>query len=861
MKGLFLRKIGLACVFFLLSACRSYWKENPNIYLLTQVNVKMPVDKKTQQALKTSVYPQTNKKIFGLRFYLGLYELGDKPNLPREIELNQAKYQEKEKLRQEKYRQNKKKRLDKLALDNQKRIAKGKEPKDTIYPRYRPKEYRATFKQWLVEKAGEAPVFLDTAQIEKGMRMLSAYLFNKGFFDHELSFQVDKSQKRHKAKLTYLVDAKPAYQVRTWDYVFQDTSLLQYVKTKQKKWDLPTLVPFDLAILEKRRNLITENLRDAGFYKFKRDFIVFELDTSVGKRMVDVTFVVQNPVKRSAEDSTKSKHTRYTFDKINFYINADPNDLHYIGTKKYKNYQFIYERDEFGKPKTMPYRKGVLSSQLLIEPNQYFNEDALLLTQSKLTRLDIFRYTDFVFHEKDSNKLDAWIITKSRKKNSWMADLSGTVRGANLGARATLGVVYRNVFKGAEFLKIQVSGGFEAQPLITESDAQSSSSFRYVPNTYQITPQLTFTMPRFWLFLPSDFFPKRMNAQTNVSFVYDFQKRPDYSRHTERLALYYDWSHSTEHTFFQHTLTPIELSFVKFLDKSQPFKDKIDALGDIYLKSAFQDYFIPATVYTMNFRYGDAQKLGSQINNFFSLEFSGSTLRGLAPAFKLKKDEFGGYQVFDITFTQYVKIQNDFKYYYNINGKSSFAVRAFAGIANPLRNLKSIPFDKQFFSGGTSDNRAWNNYTIGPGSHFDTLRLYDKVGEVKLALSAEYRYHIISFLEGAVFADAGNIWLLQKNSNYSNGEFASNRFYKEIAFTAGLGFRLNFNNLFIVRLDIGFPMHDPSLNEHERWIWQPKTQYNDAMKTYNEVHNRQGSDKLVPYSYVPKFNIAIGYPF
>ena len=40
---------------------------------------------------------------------------------------------------------------------------------------------------------------------------------------------------------------------------------------------------------------------------------------------------------------------------------------------------------------------------------------------------------------------------------------------------------------------------------------------------------------------------------------------------------------------------------------------------------------------------------------------------------------------------------------------------------------------------------------------------FDQTGTFKLELNTEYRFPIISVLHGAVFVDAGNIWLLKND--------------------------------------------------------------------------------------------------
>lgn len=104
------------------------------------------------------------------------------------------------------------------------------------------------------------------------------------------------------------------------------------------------------------------------------------------------------------------------------------------------------------------------------------------------------------------------------------------------------------------------------------------------------------------------------------------------------------------------------------------------------------------------------------------------------------------------------------------------ATRFIAGLAYPYGNSEHIPFSKQFFSGGSNSVRAFRARTLGPGS-FDprTIEAYyyfDQSGDIKLELNAEYRANIYKFLNVAVFADAGNVWLINEDTDRPGAKFS-----------------------------------------------------------------------------------------
>ena len=80
-----------------------------------------------------------------------------------------------------------------------------------------------------------------------------------------------------------------------------------------------------------------------------------------------------------------------------------------------------------------------------------------------------------------------------------------------------------------------------------------------------------------------------------------------------------------------------------------------------------------------------------------------------------------------------------------------------------------MPYSEQFYIGGANSIRAFTIRSLGPGSYRppanDRNGYLDQTGDFKLEANVEYRFGIMGRLNGAVFLDAGNIWLLKKTPN------------------------------------------------------------------------------------------------
>src|SRR5690606_8855062 len=203
-------------------------------------------------------------------------------------------------------------------------------------------------------------------------------------------------------------------------------------------------------------------------------------------------------------------------------------------------------------------------------------------------------------------------------------------------------------------------------------------------------------------------------------------------------------------------------------------------------------------------------------------------------------------EIFGVPFSQYAKIENDFRFYHKLDDKNSIATRLIAGVAYPYGNSEHIPFSRQFFIGGSNSIRAFRARTLGPGSFdprtLDNAFFFDQSGDVKLELNAEYRLNLFNFLNLAVFADAGNIWLVNEDPDRPGGKFSKD-WLDEIAVGAGLGLRMDFSIL-ILRLDLAMPLRVPYFEKGDRWAF-------DKIDFSSSQWRR---DNLI-------LNIAIGYPF
>jgi len=224
----------------------------------------------------------------------------------------------------------------------------------------------------------------------------------------------------------------------------------------------------------------------------------------------------------------------------------------------------------------------------------------------------------------------------------------------------------------------------------------------------------------------------------------------------------------------------------------------------------------------------------------WNFEVAGNLLSLYSHINKNVKPDSGSYTLFHVPYSQYVSNDIDYHYFHVVNDASQIVYRLYAGVAFPYGNSVSLPYEKQFFSGGALSIRGWQPRKLGPGSYVDTISKYpNSTGDIKLEANIEYRFKLFWVLEGAFFVDAGNIWAISPKDQRTGALFEWNKFYKEIAISPGAGIRFSFP-YFLFRFDVGSKMRDPGQVGNQRWI------FNRGKPTWENGF---------------AWSVAIGYPF
>lgn len=659
----------------------------------------------------------------------------------------------------------------------------------------------------ILRKMGDAPRIYDARVAEETRMQILGAVQNKGYLGAQVS--LEEKIKKNKLDTYYRISSGKPYIISSIDYNVEDYVIRDLLMNDSIHSGLKVGERFDVNQLEEERNKITQFLLNRGYYRFNKDYITFQADTVNGTYRIDLTMNIGlNNMPNSSETSL---HRQYSIRNVNYLMDVDfsPNNGVNLDTMSYGGINILYDKKLFLRP-------GVIDSHNRIVSGKLYSNRDVMSTYSSLSRLGILKYSNirFVEHlENDSAYLDAFVSLSKNKNKMLSFQVEGTNSAGDLGAAASVTYTHRNLFKGSETFTIKVRGAYEA---VTGLEGYANNNY----TEYGVESSLDF--PEFMFpFLTSDF-KKRVNAKSEVSIKYNWQIRPEFERTLASAAWSYRWNSGRR---ANHRLDVLDINYIYMPYRSNTFIEYLNYMDEVnpLLRYSYEDLFIVRLGYTYTYNSAGvttqqtAKKSSYSIR--FNIEESGNLIYGFSKLIHKKPSDGESFRMGNISFAQYVKTDFDFAKNIMIDDRNSLVFHIVTGVAIPYGNSKSLPFEKLYFSGGANSVRGWSVRSLGPGRYHGNSGSLDYVnhtGDIKLDLNVEYRTHLFWKLNGAAFIDAGNVWTLKSRYSDDTGQFAFNRFYKEIAVSYGLGVRFDLDFL-ILRFDGGMKAINPMESGADRF--------------------------------------------
>ena len=820
-------------------SCNSLKKVEAEEYLVAKNTILVDSIKIKNEAVESLIYQNPNTAILGYPLRLNLYNLAkENPDSLYQDWLHR--------------KENRKKRLDKFLSPKQ---------VDRLGESFLVKGLSV----WLKD-IGEAPVVLDTSRTRRSLERLSAYYDSKGYFNNTTTYSIDSTGRKQRAKVDYQIFLDEPFILDSISNQISSKAIdsLYFINANEsliKKGN-----QFDLDDFNNERERLTGIFRNSGVRNFQESSITFDIlrDTTrlSDDQKMNITLNIGDLKKRGENQVTTSEYKVERINTIDVYTDyLSSNTTDSIRTITYGDFNFHYS-DKFQiKPKT-------LANAIFFKRDSIYRDIDKIRTSRQLNSLNVFKYPNIIFDsDSTGTRTNTNIYLAPKPKYSLGTDFEisrSNLRRLGVGIGASL--LIRNIFKGAENLSISGDGAF---------GLLSSSSFQ---EDYfsELGGEITLDFPRIWFpFVnTSKIIPNYTLPKTRIAIGTSFQKNIGLDKQTFNTVLGYNWTPSD---FKRHTIELLNIQFVRNVNRERFFGvyrntyEQLDAIADNYQNNplltnffvtpegdtdpvliipegtsgfinAVQDRSLPTNtadfnevsrieerrvrltennlIFASNYTFNKNNRNGIADNNFyqfrFKIESAGNLLSGLSNIIPFnEEEEDGDLLVFGVPFSQYVKTEFDFVKYWDLSRSNVLAARTFFGIAIPYGNSTNIPFVRSYFAGGSNDNRAWFPYSLGPGS---TSAVNDfNEANLKLAFNLEYRFPVVGNINGAIFADAGNIWNVFDDVENPDATFDGISSLKDIALGSGFGLRYDFT-YFLFRLDLGFKTYNPAEIQSKRWF-------------------------------------------
>jgi outer membrane protein assembly factor BamA len=727
-----------------------------------------------------------------------------------------------------------------------------------------------------LKKTGEPPVIVDEKRVKRSKARLNAYFYKKGFFDNKVSYKIDTTGNK-KAVVHYdVVKGKPYIIDSIFTYIDSPPLDSLYQQTKNSSL-IKSNTQYDEANFTGERERLYSYFRNRGAYRFERNNISYVVDTVGTNHRPNVEIIIDDETVRTQDSIYKRPFKLYKISRVDIYT-SNPNSADQsIDSTTYKGFN-IYSTGKLN------YRPKALTDPIFMTPGSTYADFRRVLTSRYLNNLNVFVFPKIEFEEDITDSTGTSLIAKIklRPRKKFIFNVSADFLHSNIqdfGVQGSLGLSIRNIFRGAEILQISTRGNIGSS---RDLAIQDNSFF----NVSEYGADVKLTFPRIFFPINTErIIPKEMIPSTQMSFGISRQKNIGLDKENFTGVLSYNWAPPRRNVTFKYDLFNIQ--YIKNINAENYFNvyrssydrlntiaktftsgpDYFDESGNLIVESGTNkfiadvennDIVLPEDardavnsieerrerltennlIFSSNFTYTTSTRSNLIDETFFifktKVETAGNTLSLLSGLIADEEvSESGNKKVFGIEYSQYVKAELDMIKHWDLRRGKVFAMRAFFGIAIPYGNSNSIPFTRSYFAGGSNDNRAWQSYSLGPGTSGGVNDFNE--ANFKMAGSAEMRFNIFGQLNGAVFADAGNIWNVFDDEDTPSYKFNGLESFRDIALGTGFGLRYDFN-FFVVRFDIGFKTYNPGRAVNDRWF----REYNFA----NSV-----------------FNVGINYPF
>lgn len=716
-----------------------------------------------------------------------------------------------------------------------------------------------------IKPFGTPPAILDSTLVEISRTQIQKFLKSKGYRQAEVTSAIKIADK--KAEIVFSAKPGPAYFIEKLSDSIPNVNIRNlYESNKAKISHLHKGMQYDEDSLTYEREQIYRIMKENGYFYFLRPYVNFDVygaEPSSKTNKIDLNLNVTDP----ANGPHKQFNIGYTHLLIAPNPDGLPDSARYKLSKDTLN-GIIYT--DFSKR----YRRNPIVRYDFLKQGDLYDIRNENLTYDRLYELNVFKNVKIDYFRRDStsNKINAIILLTPQKVMSNRVEGEIPFNGGTVGF--TLGNTYtnNNIFRGAERFELQVKGGLQSR---------IGNGAKVFSDIYQrdFSISASISVPRLMIPFYNPVLGGNGMPHTTFATSYIYALQKDVSvRRIFINSITYDWFETKSKL---HSFTPLNFEY-RFGNLDTSKVDAVTRFNNLYYSSLLDRKDLTLGMkytYTLN-----ADKL-NQLRTFVYLragmDIAGNMLQGISKLTGAKHDPANNdpAKILGLPFNQYTRPEVDIRWYKHLGGERQFIARLNTGLAYAYGNsiLTGIPFEKQFFAGGSNGLRAWQARTIGPGNYnrqvlaSDEVRKavfgLDQLGTLRIETNFEYRFTVArkffgATLKGAAFVDAGNIWNIRRGESitleYPELDeltvFKLSKLAKQIAIGTGVGLRYDVQ-YFVFRFDVGLKLKDPQFIGSDQWVISKfLSGARDFKNSYNSTH---GPDT---YRFI-QYNFGIGMPF
>ena len=676
--------------------------------------------------------------------------------------------------------------------------------------------------KWFFNTFANDPVLISTVNPKLRAEVASEVLKYYGYFNGKVTSEVLTDKKNEKkAKVSYNVTLNEPYTFSSISYENFPAAADSIIRATWRRRLIKEGEQFNAAAMEEERTRLSVLFKNNGYYYYQPGYIKFLADSVNNPGKIELRIQPEKNLPARISRQWKFGNINIRVQKNNEgrqRINSVTND-----TIKFRTFSYVYNG------KKPPVKIDALLRNLQLRPGELYSYERQQQAFKRLGQMNIFSNINFNLTPRgESDTLYKSKTTELDKPYDFTFELNATSKSNDqIGPGSKISLSRKNLFRGGETLKFTLNGSYEWQ---TDKNVKGRAS---VINSWEVGADVSLSFPR--LFFPGIHRRHlRIPSTTSFRLYTDLMNRSGFFRMIRAGgdATYKIFSHSTT----THTVIPFRLSYDMLLSTTEKF-DEI-ASSNRSIAHSFRNQFIPAMQYTYTYDNTNTYHRNKTCVEA-SVTSAGNITSLLFYAFGKslsQKDK----SIFGNPYAQFIKGTAEMRQLWKIDNNQYIATRIMAGAIYSYGNSEYAPYSEQFYIGGANSLRAFTIRSVGPGSFRpDSENRYsylDETGTLKFEMNVEYRFRIISDLHGALFVDAGNIWLMKEDPERPGGELKADTFAEQIALNTGFGIRYDLDFL-VLRLDFGLGLHAP---------YETK---------------RKGYFNLSPFKDGFAWHFAIGYPF